>query len=47
MRVKAERGGLPKRSPMKWQPIATAPFGRDPELVAISNAAGVEALVFP
>jgi hypothetical protein len=32
---------------MEWQPIATAPFGRDLELAAISNAAGMQALVFP
>ena len=35
-----------KRCSMEWQPIETAPFGRDLEL-AVIDAVDVYALVFP
>jgi hypothetical protein len=45
MKINARATGLPDSFWMDWQPIVTAPFGRNIELAVID--AEVHALVFP
>ena len=46
MKINAQATGLPDDFWMNWQPIVTAPFGRNIEL-AVIDANEVHALVFP
>jgi hypothetical protein len=46
MKINARAKWLPDNFSMNWQPIVTAPFGRNIEL-AVIDANEVHALVFP
>ena len=46
MKINARSAGLPDNFSMNWQPIGTAPFGRNIQL-AVIDANEVHALVFP
>jgi len=46
MKINTQAIGLPNDFSMNWQPIVTAPFGRNIEL-AVIDASEVHALVFP